>query len=108
MSVAGLGGSWEVFAPTSLHPCKVFAMMDAGGATRQPTTKGRQLMNYLTYEDSVLDHADEAGNLSSGDAVKLLSDHGFTLSDLYADNHGVSWSHLGDRNAEALLAWLGY
>jgi hypothetical protein len=65
-------------------------------------------MEYLTYEDSVLDHADEAGNLSSGDALKLLADHGFSWEDVQADSNEVSWSHLDERNAEALLAWLGY
>lgn len=63
---------------------------------------------YATYEDQVLDHADQDGNLSHGDASRLLADHGFTLADIYADNHGVSWCHLDARNAEALLAWLGY
>jgi hypothetical protein len=63
---------------------------------------------YATYEDSVLDYADQDGNLSHGDASRLLADHGFTLDDIYADNHGVSWCHLDARNAEALLAWLGY
>ena len=65
-------------------------------------------MTYLTYEDSVLDHADERGCLSYGDAQALLSQHGFTVADLYADNHGVSWVHLDERNAQALLNWLGY
>ena len=65
-------------------------------------------MTYCTYEESVLDHADHNGNLSHGDAKTLLADHGFTLDDLYADNHGVSWCHLDQRNAEALLSWLGY
>jgi hypothetical protein len=64
--------------------------------------------HYLTYEDSVLDHADQYGNLSAGDAAKLLQDHGFTFDDVYADCHDVSWCHLDARNAEALLAWLGY
>ena len=63
---------------------------------------------YPSFEDSVLDHADHEGNLSIGDATKLLADHGFRLDDVYADNHGVSWLHLDARNAEALLAWLGY
>jgi hypothetical protein len=63
---------------------------------------------FTTYEESVLDFADMAGNLSHGDASKLLADHGFTLDDVYADNHDVSWCHLDARNAEALLAWLGY
>lgn len=65
-------------------------------------------MPYLTYEDSVLDYADQDGNLSHADASKLLADHSFTLDDVYEDNHGVSWLHLDARNAEALLAWLGY
>lgn len=63
---------------------------------------------FTTYEDSVLDAANEEGNLSRSDAVKLLSEHGFCLDDLYEDNHGVSWVALDARNAEALLAWLGY
>jgi len=62
----------------------------------------------FTYEDSVLEAADDEGNLSRSDAARLLSEHGFTLDDLYADNHGVSWVALDERNAEALLAWLGY
>ncbi len=63
---------------------------------------------FCTYEDSVLEAADDAGNLSTADAVKLLKEHGATLDDLYEDNHGVSWVALDARNAEALLAWLGY
>ena len=62
----------------------------------------------FTYEDSVLDHANEQGNLSHTIATKLLSDHGFTLDDIYENNNGVSWVALDARNAEALLAWLGY
>lgn len=65
-------------------------------------------MTYLTYEDSVLDYADQDGNLSHADASKLLADHGFTLDDTYAENRGVPWVALDARNAEALLAWLGY
>lgn len=61
-----------------------------------------------TYAESVLDYADHHGNLSRADAVQLLADHGFTLDDLYEDNHGVSWCRLDERNGEALLAWLGY
>ena len=63
---------------------------------------------FTTYEDSVIAHANDDGNLSRNDAIKLLSDHGFSLDDMYEDNHGVSWAHLDARNAEALLAWLGY
>ena len=65
-------------------------------------------MQYATFEESVLDHADQDGNLSRADAVQLLGEHGFTLDDLYEDSHGVSWCHLDARNASALLAWLGY
>jgi hypothetical protein len=63
---------------------------------------------YGSYEESVIDHADDDGNLTHNDATRLLSDHGFTLDDLYADNNGVSWVALDARNAQALLAWLGY
>jgi len=63
---------------------------------------------FTTYSESVLDFTDHDGNLSHGDAAKLLADHGQTMDDVYADNHGVSWLHLDARNAEALLAWLGY
>ena len=63
---------------------------------------------YCCYEESVIDAADDQGNLSAADAIRLLDDHGFTLADLYEENHGVSWVALDARNAEALLAWLGY
>ena len=62
----------------------------------------------MTYEESVLQYADHAGNLSAADADQLLSEHGFTLEDVLEDNHDVSWAALADRNAEAYLAWLGY
>ena len=62
----------------------------------------------MIYEESVLQYADAAGNLSAADADQLLSDHGFSLEDVMEDNHGVSWPALAERNAEAYLAWLGY
>jgi hypothetical protein len=63
---------------------------------------------FLSYEDSVLDAADDAGNLSLADTRKLLSEHGFTLDDVYADSHGVDPVALDERNAESILHWLGY
>jgi hypothetical protein len=63
---------------------------------------------FFSYEDSVLDAADENGNLSHADAVRLLADHSETLDAIYEDSHGVSQVALDARNAEALLAWLGY
>lgn len=63
---------------------------------------------YVCYEDSVLGAADNDGNLTSNQAKRLLADHGFTLDDLYEDNHGVSNVALDNRNAQALLFWLGY
>ena len=63
---------------------------------------------FCTYEDSVLDAADENGNLSYADACKLFAEHGESFDAIYEDNHGVSWVALDERNAEALLAWLGY
>jgi hypothetical protein len=63
---------------------------------------------YLTYEESVLDAADEDGNLSFQDASRLFKEHGLTLDAIYENNHGISWVALDARNAEALLAFLGY
>jgi hypothetical protein len=63
---------------------------------------------FFSYEDSVLDAANDAGNLSLADTRKLLSEHGFTLDDVYADPHGVDPVALDEFNAEALLHWLGY
>ncbi len=62
----------------------------------------------FTYEDSVLEAADENGNLSYAQAQRLLADHGETLDAIYEDKRGVSWVALDERNAEALLCWLGY
>ena len=61
-----------------------------------------------TYEESVLAAADEAGCLSYGDSQRLLGEHGFQLEDVYEDSHGVSQVALDERNAQALLIWLGY
>ena len=63
---------------------------------------------YCCYEDSILAAADENGNLSYAQAQRLLADHGETLDAIYEDKRGVSWVALDERNAEALLAWLGY
>ena len=74
-------------------------------AATYPTTTRDQPMGFA---DSVLDHADHKGNLSTADACQLLKEHGCSLDDIYEDNHGISWAHLDERNAEALLSWLGY
>ena len=75
----------------------------------QVHTTPHQPLMYTTYEDSVVDHADEHGNLSHADATKLLADHGFTWKDLYADNCAtVHWGSVQACHAETLLAWLGY
>jgi len=63
---------------------------------------------YCSYEDSVLEAADENGNLSLINAINLLEEHGFTMDDIYEDPGNVSLIALDERNAEALLAWLGY
>lgn len=77
------------------------------GTGKDPATTTRA-MTCCTFEDSVLDAADDNGCLSRADAVKLLAEHGFTLDDIYEDSHDVSWVALDERNAEALLAWLGH
>ena len=62
----------------------------------------------MTYETSVLQAADDLGNLSYNNAVKLLGEHGFTMDDMYADPRDISPIELDNRNAHALLLWLGY
>jgi hypothetical protein len=65
-----------------------------------------------SFEESlrseVLDRADRNGNLCAADACYLLKQHGFSLMDTYEDDHGLSRNQLDERNAEALLEWLGY
>jgi hypothetical protein len=63
---------------------------------------------YTSYEDSVLDAADDDGNLNDRDASRLLREHGFTWWNVFADYHGIDSEALASNNAEALLAWLGY
>jgi|LakMenE01Jun11ns_1017448.scaffolds.fasta_scaffold8827719_1 hypothetical protein len=65
-----------------------------------------------SFEESlrseVLDRADRNGNLCAADACYLLKQHGFSLSAVSEDDHGLSQARLDERNAEALLDWLGY
>ena len=63
---------------------------------------------YFSYEESVIDAADENGNLSWPDAQRLFADHSERFDAVYEDNHGLPWVALDERNAEALLSWLGY
>ena len=63
---------------------------------------------FETYSDSVLEAADDDGNLTLRDAEKLFKAHGVSFDDVYEDFHGVCPVALDARNAEALLAWLGY
>lgn len=61
-----------------------------------------------SFADSVHACADESGNLSRPDAVRLLARHGFTLDDVREDAGGACPTALGEHDAGALLAWLGY
>jgi hypothetical protein len=61
-----------------------------------------------SLRDEVLDRADHNGNLCAADACYLIKQHGFSLSDVYEDDHGISQARLDERNVEALLGWLGY
>lgn len=65
-------------------------------------------MTFFSFEESVLAYADHQGNLSRGDAAALLSEHGYSLSDLACHQRGISWTELAQLNAQALLTWLGY
>ena len=59
---------------------------------------------FESYEQSVLDAADDFGFLSPGDARKLVRDHGLTWEAWLADKP------MGALPCEArpLLHWLGY
>tara|TARA_B100001093_G_scaffold1323_1_gene1341 strand:+ start:973 stop:1143 length:171 start_codon:yes stop_codon:yes gene_type:complete len=56
----------------------------------------------MTYEEQVLDAADDAGFLTSKDAKRLLRDHNVSAAD--------AWVDLGDSATDAakLLEYLGY
>ena len=56
----------------------------------------------MTYEESVLNAADDAGFLTSKDAKRLLRDHNVSAAD--------AWVDLGDSATDAakLLEYLGY
>jgi hypothetical protein len=57
---------------------------------------------YGSYEESVIDHADDNGCLDLNDACHLLNQHDALLTDYINET--------GDRslNAESMLTWLGY
>ena len=57
----------------------------------------------FSYEDSVLEYADDDGNLSLEDTKRLLSDHGVTLAEFYEFS-----GYIASLNADDLLAFLGY
>lgn len=59
---------------------------------------------YTSFEDSVLDAADEQGNLSKEDALQLVYEHSMDWSEW------VKSCPMGtnQRDAEAILSWLGY
>lgn len=57
---------------------------------------------YASFEDSVLEYADDNGCLDLNDACHLLNQHEALLTDYLTET--------GDKslNAEQMLAWLGY
>lgn len=57
---------------------------------------------YGSFEESVIDHANENGCLDLNDACHLLNQHNVLLTDYITET--------GDQtlNAESMLAWLGY
>lgn len=65
-------------------------------------------MYYSSFEESVLDAADNQGNLSRKDAARLLQAHGFTLKDAAEDANGEPPHKVAQHHAQTLLNWLGY
>ena len=60
------------------------------------------MTNYESgYCNSVIECTDSEGNLSEGNVIKLLSDHGASYYD-YATDCGH------DYHANTVLCWLGY
>lgn len=66
------------------------------------------LIMFLTFEESVLDAADNNGNLTERNASRLLKLHGFSLKDAAEDAHGEPVTKLAQHHAQTLLNWLGY
>lgn len=60
---------------------------------------------YTSYDDSVLDSADDDGNLSEALARKLFADHSADLGEWL---ESVDAELLGRWSAEGMLSWLGY
>lgn len=58
---------------------------------------------FCTYEESVLEAADDSGNLTGADAARLVEDHGLLPSAAVAELGATGWL-----SAETLLEWLGY
>lgn len=69
---------------------------------RGPLHSATYTSHTMTYEESVLNAADDAGLLTSKDAKRLLRDHGVSAAD--------AWMDLGDSATDAakLLEYLGY
>ena len=67
-----------------------------------PSTYPLKDTNMYTYEESVLDAADDAGFLTSKDAKRILKAHNIPAID--------AWIDLGDSATDAskLLEYLGY
>ena len=58
---------------------------------------------FCSYAESVLDCADENGNLHYLDSCKLLEEHGHTYTSILFDGYEGNCHH-----AESLLDFLGY
>jgi hypothetical protein len=64
---------------------------------------------YDSFEQSVLDHADEHGNLTYSEATHLLKMHNTTWKDAYSDVFGFThWPRMQSCHAQTLLEFLGY
>jgi hypothetical protein len=59
----------------------------------------------VTYADSVLDCADDNGNLEPVDLLRLLAVHGATAAEW---NHSPEAAKFGPYSAEGALSFLGY
>ena len=75
----------------------------------QTTHTHNHAMTYESFEQSVLDHADEHGNLTYSEATRLLKMHKTTWEEAYNDVFGFThWPRMQACHAQTLLEFLGY
>ena len=58
----------------------------------------------MSYKQSVLNYADDQGNLDEDVVIQLLDEHDTTIENFIADGYPEQYTF----HAETLLDWMGY